>query len=140
MARPSWRGSADSVSDWLPLRSSERFFASIASSRARATPVTKASSEDPSAGSGGDLGWIARGLTDPAFERAAFAAEQGRVVGPVRSAFGLHLIRVDAISKKLRDDQQREQLRSMLRQRNAQDALRQTLRDARRRALVKILK
>ncbi len=102
--------------------------------------VTKASSEDPSAGSGGDLGWIARGLTDPAFERAAFAAEQGRVVGPVRSAFGLHLIRVDAISKTLRDDQQREQLRGMLRQRNAQDALRQTLRDARRRALVKILK
>ncbi len=102
--------------------------------------VTQASSEDPSAGNGGDLGWISRGLTDPAFERAAFAAKKGDVVGPVRSAFGLHLIRVDAISTTLRDDKQREQLRGILRQRNAQEALRQTLRAARRRALVKILK
>ena len=102
--------------------------------------IAKASSEDPSAGNGGDLGWIGRGVTDAAFERAAFSAKEGQVVGPVRSAFGVHLIRVDAISKTLRNKAQREQLRSMLRQRNAQEALRQTLNEARRRALVKILK
>jgi len=30
----------------------------------------------------------------PAFEKAAFAAPVGEVVGPVRTAFGYHLIRV----------------------------------------------
>jgi peptidyl-prolyl cis-trans isomerase SurA len=36
--------------------------------------VAKTSSEDPSAGSGGDLGWIGRGITDPAFVTNANAS------------------------------------------------------------------
>ena len=65
-------------------------------------------SEDPSAGQGGDLGWIGLGLTDAAFEKAAFAAAQGAVVGPVRSAFGVHLIQVVAIRRSIESDEQRE--------------------------------
>ncbi|MDW8479753.1 MAG: SurA N-terminal domain-containing protein [Xanthomonadales bacterium] len=34
------------------------------------------------------------GITDPAFEEAAFAAEVGAVVGPVRGTSGYHLLRV----------------------------------------------
>jgi peptidyl-prolyl cis-trans isomerase D len=57
-------------------------------------------SEDPgSAGQGGSLGTISRGFMDPAFEDAVFALALGEVSDPVRSAFGLHLIKVDSISE-----------------------------------------
>lgn len=52
-------------------------------------------SDDPgSKASGGDLGWIEKGMTDPAFEEAVFAAEPGQLIGPLRGASGYHLIRV----------------------------------------------
>ena len=101
--------------------------------------LARENSEDPSAGQGGDLGWIGLGLTDAAFEKAAFAAAKGAVVGPVRSAFGVHLIQVVAIRRSIESDEQREQLRNQLRQKNARDALGETLRQARKRALVKLL-
>jgi peptidyl-prolyl cis-trans isomerase D len=51
-------------------------------------------SDDGSAASGGDLGWFGPGRMVPAFEEAAFGAAVGRVVGPVETAFGYHLIKV----------------------------------------------
>ncbi len=55
-------------------------------------------SEDPgSAVVGGDLGWIKRGLMDPAFEEAAFALAAGELSEPVRSRFGYHIIRVEEV-------------------------------------------
>lgn len=56
----------------------------------------KRSSDDPSnKDRGGDLGSFPRGRMDKAFEDAAFGAEIGKLVGPVRSQFGFHVIRVD---------------------------------------------
>lgn len=56
-------------------------------------------SEDPgSADQGGDLGMVARGIMDPAFEQAAFALQPGVVSEPVRSRFGYHLIEVTEIA------------------------------------------
>lgn len=56
-------------------------------------------SEDPgSARQGGSLGPISRGVMDAAFEDAVFTLALDEVSGPVRSAFGLHLIKVDAIN------------------------------------------
>lgn len=53
-------------------------------------------SEDPgSAVRGGDLGWFDHGRMVPEFEAAAFALEPGELSGPVRTGFGLHLIRLD---------------------------------------------
>ena len=49
-------------------------------------------SEGPSGPSGGALGVFGRGQMVPAFEKAAFEAPVGEVVGPVRTAFGYHLI------------------------------------------------
>lgn len=46
---------------------------------------------------GGDLGWIERGLTDPAFEEVAFAIEAGQVSDPVRTDDGFHVILVREI-------------------------------------------
>jgi len=45
---------------------------------------------------GGDLGGVARGTFAGAFEDAAFGAPVGRVVGPVRTEFGWHVLRVEA--------------------------------------------
>lgn len=54
-------------------------------------------SEDPgNADNGGDLGWVTRGMMDPAFEEASFALQTGELsVAPVKSDFGYHLIRLD---------------------------------------------
>jgi peptidyl-prolyl cis-trans isomerase D len=52
-------------------------------------------SEDPgSRAQGGDLGFFPRGRMVPEFEQAAFGAAPGELVGPVRTSFGYHLIRV----------------------------------------------
>ena len=55
-------------------------------------------SEDPgNADKGGDLGWVSRGMMDPAFEEAGFALQDvGEISSaPVKSEFGYHLIRLD---------------------------------------------
>jgi peptidyl-prolyl cis-trans isomerase D len=61
--------------------------------------LAKAKSQDPgSATQGGDLGFFGRGAMDPAFEAAAFALKPGEVSEPVKSAFGYHIIRLEAIN------------------------------------------
>ncbi len=63
--------------------------------------LAKEFSQDPaSAETGGDLGCIGRGETVPAFEEAAFDAEEGEIVGPVETEFGFHLIRVDEVHEE----------------------------------------
>lgn len=57
--------------------------------------VAKESSTCPSGANGGDLGEFGRGQMVKEFEDAAFAAEVGHVVGPVKTQFGYHLIRVE---------------------------------------------
>lgn len=46
---------------------------------------------------GGALGFVAKGVMDPSFEAAAFALNEGEISEPVRSRFGLHLIKVTEI-------------------------------------------
>jgi len=43
---------------------------------------------------GGDLGWTGRGGWVKPFEQAAFGAKVGEVVGPIRTQFGWHIIKV----------------------------------------------
>ena len=50
----------------------------------------------PSGAQGGSLGEFGKGQMVPEFEQAAFAAEIGHVVGPVKTQFGYHLIKVEA--------------------------------------------
>jgi len=59
--------------------------------------IAKEKSKDPGSGaSGGDLGFIARGVTVPEFEEAAFALDVGEVTDePVQSQFGWHVIKLD---------------------------------------------
>ena len=55
-------------------------------------------SEDPgSAQVGGDLGAVGQGIFDPDFEAALWALDVGELSPPVKSAFGYHLIRLEAV-------------------------------------------
>jgi peptidyl-prolyl cis-trans isomerase C len=57
--------------------------------------LAKENSQDPgSAENGGDLGCLGKGETVPEFEKAAFGAEQGEIVGPVETEFGYHILKV----------------------------------------------
>ena len=48
----------------------------------------------PDSGRGGNLGWFGKGQMVPPFEAAAFAADEGDIVGPVLSRFGYHVIKI----------------------------------------------
>lgn len=52
-----------------------------------------------SAKEGGDLGYAGRGVYDEAFEEALFALEEGNVSDPVKTSFGVHLIRLDDVRR-----------------------------------------
>ncbi|HUM03766.1 MAG TPA: SurA N-terminal domain-containing protein [Thermoanaerobaculia bacterium] len=58
--------------------------------------LARAESDDPgSKAGGGELPVFGRGQMVKEFEDAAFAAEPNQIVGPVKSAFGWHVIRVE---------------------------------------------
>lgn len=57
--------------------------------------LAKSSSEDlGSKALGGDLGWLDKGMTDPAFEDALYKLGKGEISDPVLSPEGYHLILV----------------------------------------------
>eukprot|EP00315_Gephyrocapsa_oceanica_P014322 CAMPEP_0185348692 /NCGR_PEP_ID=MMETSP1364-20130426/1884_1 /TAXON_ID=38817 /ORGANISM="Gephyrocapsa oceanica, Strain RCC1303" /LENGTH=176 /DNA_ID=CAMNT_0027948147 /DNA_START=6 /DNA_END=536 /DNA_ORIENTATION=- len=54
----------------------------------------------PSAARGGDLGEFKRGAMVPEFDEAVFTSEQlGQIIGPIKTQFGWHIIRVDERSE-----------------------------------------
>ncbi|MCH7940102.1 MAG: peptidylprolyl isomerase, partial [Candidatus Marinimicrobia bacterium] len=58
-------------------------------------------SEDPGSGpSGGELGWFGKGQMVPAFDSAVFGAQPGDVIGPIRTQFGYHVIKVHEVREQ----------------------------------------
>ena len=56
--------------------------------------LARTHSECPSGKNGGSLGWFGRGQMVKEFEDAAFGGKKGDVVGPVKTQFGWHVIKV----------------------------------------------
>ena len=56
--------------------------------------MAKEHSQCPSGRQGGDLGEFGRGQMVPEFDQAVFTGEVGKVLGPVQTQFGYHLLQV----------------------------------------------
>ena len=70
--------------------------AKMARSGADFAELARKHSEDAgSRDNGGDLGWFGRGRMVKEFEDAVFGHKPGEIVGPVRSQFGYHIIKVE---------------------------------------------
>jgi parvulin-like peptidyl-prolyl isomerase len=73
-------------------------------------------SEDGSAAGGGDLGWFGRGELDPAFETVAFRLSKGEVSPPIRTPFGVHLVKLVGVRQKtINDESEKETLMRQIR-------------------------
>ena len=87
-------------------------------------------SEDPSVQTNhGDLGYFKRGDMDPAFEKAAFSGKPGEIIGPVKTRFGLHIIKI--VDRKKEDGVEKVRASHILLRFNASAS---TVEDARDRA------
>lgn len=67
-------------------------------------------SDGPSGSDGGDLGWFGKGQMAAPFEEAAFELDEGEISDPVRTQFGLHLIKLEG-KRSSGFDQARDQIR-----------------------------
>lgn len=56
--------------------------------------VKEYSTEPGAAERNGDLGWFTKGRMVKPFEDAAFKGKPGEIVGPVRTQFGMHIIKI----------------------------------------------
>lgn len=86
--------------------------------------AAEASDDVGSRNSGGDLGFVARGVLGGALEEALFSMEQGAIAGPVESEFGYHLIRLDGVraGEQRPFELVREEIRSELASSEAYDS------------------
>jgi len=99
--------------------------------------MAKAYSEDTSASSGGDLGWVSPGDTVPEFEQAMNALLPGQVSQPVRTPFGWHLIKViERRSQDVSEQKQREAARQTIHARKADAVAQEWLQQLRDQAYV----
>jgi len=96
-------------------------------------------SQDGTAAKGGELGWILPGDTVPEFERAVAALRPGELSQPVRSPFGFHLIQVlERRASGLTPERRRMQARLALKERKADEAYQEWLRQLRDRTYVEL--
>jgi peptidyl-prolyl cis-trans isomerase SurA len=99
--------------------------------------LAKQTSEDASAPNGGDLGWVSPGDTVPEFERTMDALDTNKISEPVRSQFGWHVIQVlERRQQDVTQERGRLSARQGLRQRKADEAFQDWLRQLRDRAYV----
>src|SRR5215211_2765372 len=105
--------------------------------------LAKENSQDPgSAENGGDLGCLGKGETVPEFEQAAFGAEQGEIVGPVKTEFGYHILKVtDVKPEQTRSLQEVEsQIRAQLATEKQSEAFNKWIEEQKKERDVKYLK
>lgn len=117
----------------------ERLKDRLDSGTAKFEDLAKLNSEDLSAAKGGDLGWLNPGDTVPQFEEAMNKLSPHQVSPPVRTSFGWHLIEV--LERRKQDvtaDRERTQAQIAIRQRKADEAFEDWVRQTRDRAYVEV--
>jgi peptidyl-prolyl cis-trans isomerase C len=65
-----------------------------------ATLARERTIEPATRGTGGDLGWIPRGVMTAAFEQAVFAVKPGELSAAIETPFGFHVVRVDELQEQ----------------------------------------
>jgi peptidyl-prolyl cis-trans isomerase SurA len=99
--------------------------------------LARLNSEDGSASKGGDLGWLSPGDTVPEFERAMNALAIGALSEPIQSPFGWHLIQVlERRKQDVTDERRKLQARMEIRERKADEAYQEFVRQLRDQAYV----
>jgi peptidyl-prolyl cis-trans isomerase SurA len=109
----------------------------ITSGQAAFADLARQNSQDGSAAQGGDLGWANPGQFVPEFEDVMNALLPGQISEPLVSRFGVHLIQVlQRRTSTLEPREQREIVRSQLREKKMDDAYLVWLQEVRGRAYV----
>jgi peptidyl-prolyl cis-trans isomerase SurA len=99
--------------------------------------LAKLNSDDSSSIRGGDLGWIDPGDTVPEFERVMGGLKAAELSEPFASPFGWHLMQVlERRKTDVSDERKRKDARLVLRERKADEAYQEWLRQLRDRAFV----
>ena len=101
--------------------------------------LAKQYSEDTSSINGGDIGWVSKGDTVPAFEQAMINTPVGVVSEPIHSPFGWHILQVIGTRESnLSNDREKAEIRQEIHENKANTLYNQWLRDIRDSAYVKM--
>ncbi|HUQ74332.1 MAG TPA: peptidylprolyl isomerase [Burkholderiales bacterium] len=111
----------------------------ILSGAADFAELARANSDDGTAARGGELDWVYPGDTVPEFERAYEDLQVGELSQPVQTPFGYHLIQVmERRSSDVSPERRRLQARQVLRDRKADEAYTEWLRQVRDQTYVEL--
>jgi len=101
--------------------------------------MARVHSSDATAARGGELDWVYAGDTVPDFERAYQELKVGEISQPVRTPFGYHLIQVlERRAADMSPERRRLQARQALRERKADEAYQEWLRQLRDQIYVEL--
>lgn len=101
--------------------------------------LARQNSQDGSAAQGGDLGWANPGQFVPEFERVMDQLAPGQISQPLISRFGVHLIQlIERRNATLSAREQREMVRSMLREKKFGEVYANWAQDVRAKAYVEL--
>ena len=113
--------------------------AQIQAGQADFAALARQHSQDGSAAQGGDLGWTSPGMFVPEFEQFMNRLAPGQVGEPLVSRFGVHLIEVlERRRVETSQREQREAVRSLLREKKLDEAYLLWAQDQRSRAYVEL--
>src|SRR5687767_10613709 len=130
---------SDSVSESEALRRLGDLRERIVKGSADFAEMARVHSNDATAARGGELDWVYPGDTVPDFERAYQELKEGEISQPVRTPFGYHLIQVlERRSAEQSPERKRMQARQALRERKADEAYQDWLRQLRDQIYVEL--
>src|SRR5918992_1132929 len=130
---------SESVSEGEALRRLADLRARIVSGAADFAEMARVHSTDATAARGGELDWVYPGDVVPDFERAFQELKVGDISQPVRTPFGYHLIQVlERRSADMSPERRRLQARQALRERKADEAYQDWLRQLRDQSYVEL--